>query len=173
MPATTTSYVKNIIRRGLREIVDPSPDRNDVERVWSFFESKCAYCGRQLQRGRKEGHIDHLVSAAQGGANHVSNRVLSCATCNEKEKLDAPWEIFLERKVKDAALRRTRSAKIREWRRVAKSVQSVATSEQLAVADKVASEVVALFDAAVAKIRGVRHLTVRSTGTRARAERAG
>jgi len=78
MPAPTPGYVKNIVRRSLREIVDPSPSKKDEY---------------------KEGHMDHLVSSSVGGSNQISNRVLSCASCNEKEKLDMPWEQFFSPEV--------------------------------------------------------------------------
>ena len=88
MPAITPGYVKNVIRRSLREIVDPSPTKEDEERIWKFFNSECAYCGKPLSKLQKQGHIDHLVPSSLGGPNHISNRVLSCATCNDAEKLD-------------------------------------------------------------------------------------
>ncbi len=87
MPAPTPGYVKNMIRRSLRETIDPSPTKKEETRIWDFFNSECAYCGKKLRKINKEGHIDHLVPSALGGANHISNRVLSCADCNEKEKL--------------------------------------------------------------------------------------
>ena len=41
MPAIKPGYVRNMIRRSLREIVDPSPTKQDEERIWEFFNSEC------------------------------------------------------------------------------------------------------------------------------------
>jgi len=116
MPAPAPGYVKNVIRRSLREIIDPSPSKRDVTRIWEYFGSECAYCGKKLNRTKKEGHIDHLVSSALDGANHISNRVLSCATCNEKEKLDMPWGKFLASKNPNKVIAKKRNEKIVRWR---------------------------------------------------------
>ena len=118
MPAPTPGYVKNMIHRSLREIVDPSPTKKDEEGIWKFFDSKCVYCGKPLRKTQKEGHIDHLLPASLGGPNHISNRVLSCATCNEAEKLDGAWQEFILRKNQDTDVIRRRIAKIHEWQKL-------------------------------------------------------
>lgn len=118
MPAPTPGYMKNMIRRSLREIVDPSPTKEDEERIWKFFDSECAYCGKSLHKLKKEGLINHLFPASLGGVNHISNCVLSCATCNEAEKLDGAWQEFILRKNQDSAVVRTRVSKIREWQKL-------------------------------------------------------
>jgi CRISPR/Cas system Type II protein with McrA/HNH and RuvC-like nuclease domain len=118
MPAITPSYVKNVICRSLREIVDPSPTKKDEERIWKFFNSECAYCGKQLSKLQKQGHIDHLLPSSLDGPHHISNRVLSCATCNEAEKLDGAWQEFMVQKNRDPAVLRARIAKIHEWQKL-------------------------------------------------------
>jgi hypothetical protein len=85
--------------------------------LWEFFGSACAYCGGPLKRGQREGHVDHLVPTTDGGVNHISNRVLSCATCNGDEKLDRPWLEFLGEKVKDRSLVNKRRKRIEAWMR--------------------------------------------------------
>lgn len=155
MPAPTASYVKNTIRRGLREIVDPSPSRQSIDNLWSFFKAQCAYCGRQLAREKKEGHVDHLVSSSKGGENHISNRVLSCANCNEKEKLDAAWEPFLAKKNIDQGLFRARRRRILEWQRAVSKAQPLA-GRKLAALESLTVEAIAAFDAAVTKARKIR-----------------
>ena len=144
MPAISKSYAKNIIRRALRELVDPTPDKKEVQRVWDFFESRCAYCGAPLNRSKKEGHIDHVVSAAKDGPNHLSNRVLSCANCNEKEKRDSDWLAFLNIKASGMDFK-LRKAKIDEWLSV-NTLKKRANENLLAEADAAANEVVNLFD---------------------------
>jgi len=103
-----------MIRRSLREIVDPSPTKEEEKKIWNFFNNECAYCGKPVRKLNKEWHIDHLFPASLGGANHISNRVLSCATCNEAEKLDGAWREFIIRKNQDPAVVRTRIARIHE-----------------------------------------------------------
>ena len=117
MPAPTPGYIKNMIRRSFRELVDPSPSKKDEKRIWEFFNYECAYCGKKLDKNKKEGHIDHLISSSIGGINHISNRVLSCAACNEKEKLDMDWQKFLKSKIPDKDLAEKRKLKIIEWQK--------------------------------------------------------
>jgi CRISPR/Cas system Type II protein with McrA/HNH and RuvC-like nuclease domain len=150
MPATTTAYAKNIIRRALREVVDRSPSKRDIILLWEFFESSCAYCGTHLLRENKEGHVDHLVAASKGGSNHISNRVLACANCNEKEKLDQPWEQFLRRKNFDRKTFSRRQSKILEWTARSKKRQE---DELMEAAEAAAARVAAYFDEEVLRLR--------------------
>ena len=129
MPATTVSYAKNIIRRVLISLVDPPPTRAEINLLWKYFNSRCAYCDKLIDRASKEGHIDHLVPAANGGRNCLANRVLSCASCNEKEKLARPWEPFLSEKCGDETLFEVRREKICEW--------EMANAEQMPLSDSV------------------------------------
>lgn len=115
MPVITPAYTKNVIRRSIRELIDPGPNKKDVDTIWAYFDSSCAYCGKSLDRADKQGHIDHLLPASEGGANGLSNRVLSCAMCNEKEKLDSDWRQFLELKVDDDTVRAERLGRIEAW----------------------------------------------------------
>ena len=101
------------MRRGLRFLVDPEPEKEDKRRVWDFFTGCCAYCGRQLKDG--EGDIDHLVSAALGGANALANRVLSCKPCNAEEKRDRDWTEFLNEKCPSPKILQERESRIRKW----------------------------------------------------------
>lgn len=105
----TVALAKNIMRRSVNEILDPSP--RSVEPLWEHFESRCAYCGKALDRDRREGHVDH---AAPDGGNQLGNLLLSCAACNGDEKREQSWEDFLAVKASRAeyAARRQR---INEW----------------------------------------------------------
>jgi hypothetical protein len=153
MPAVTTAYVKNIIRRGFSELADRSPTRDEQFEVWNHFRDSCAYCGTSLLRGAKQGHIDHLVSASQGGSNTLGNRVLSCAPCNEKEKLDRPWEGFLRSKSVADDEYSERRERIVEWQRRHPLNGDQGTSELVSFARSRADEVVACFEKAVAEVR--------------------
>ena len=154
MPAITPGYVKNMIRRSLREIVDPSPTKEDEERIWKFFNSECAYCGKPLSKLQKQGHIDHLFPSSLGGPNHISNRVLSCATCNEAEKLDRAWQEFMVQKNREPAVLRARIAKIHEWQKL--HGKPKLNQEKLRKIESLSESVVTLYDA---KVKAVRKLS--------------
>jgi CRISPR/Cas system Type II protein with McrA/HNH and RuvC-like nuclease domain len=117
MPKATPAYVKNIIRRSFQEIIDPSPKKEDKERIWKFFNNKCAYCGKTLSKLQKEGHIEHVLPTSLSGPNQIRNLVLSCADCNE-EKLDGSWHEFILKKNQDLNIMRERLAKIQEWQKL-------------------------------------------------------
>ena len=63
----------------------------------------------------KDAHIDHLDAGVGGGANHISNRVLACADCNEKEKRDIPWREFLRKTPLPIGVVDEREVRIRNW----------------------------------------------------------
>lgn len=47
----------------------------------------CFYCGRDLfgaLRDDAQRTVEHLVPAAHGGPNHLSNLVLACESCNQE-----------------------------------------------------------------------------------------
>lgn len=153
MPATKPGLVKNMIRRSLREIVDSSPTKKEERMIWDFFDSECAYCGKKLRKAHKEGHIDHLVS---GGSNDISNRVLSCAACNEKEKLDMPWEKFLSQKNPDKIIAHKRRDKILQWQSIHK--RKIIKRQILDKIESLSNEVVAFYDKRVKSARELRNL---------------
>ena len=41
---------------------------------------RCTFCGRRVSRRTR--HIDHSVSRANGGTNHLNNLRLACSECN-------------------------------------------------------------------------------------------
>jgi 5-methylcytosine-specific restriction endonuclease McrA len=106
----TVSQAKNRMRRAAEEIVDPGP--TDLEPIWTYFDARCAYCGKQLRRELREGHVDH---AEPGGGNHLGNLVLACGPCNGDEKREESWRDFLHRKVGDPDTRDERAARIETW----------------------------------------------------------
>ena len=155
MPAPTPGYVKNLIHRSLREIVDPSPSKKDEERIWKFFDYECAYCGSSLRKLRKEGHIDHLLPASLGGPNHISNRVLSCATCNEAEKLDGAWQEFILRKNQDPDVTRRRIARIHEWQKL--NGEPLLDKNKLREINRLSELAAAYYDVKVKEARELRY----------------
>lgn len=83
------------MRRGLRMVFDRELTPEEKQNIIDFFEGRCAYCG-EVTNGAHD--FDHLVSSANNGANHISNRVLSCKPCNHKLKRERDWKDFLEEK---------------------------------------------------------------------------
>jgi CRISPR/Cas system Type II protein with McrA/HNH and RuvC-like nuclease domain len=117
MPTMPIARVKNMIGRALRGVVDPEPTGKQISSLWEYFDSKCAYCGREVQKKNKSAHIDHLTPTSKKGMNHISNRVLSCASCNEQEKKEMDWEPFLRQKNPDNAEFETRKNRILDWQK--------------------------------------------------------
>ena len=155
MPGETPAYVKNMIRRCFREQIDRSPTKSQLAQIWDYFQKSCVYCGIELDRKNREGHIDHLVPASQKGPNHISNRVLSCAACNEKEKLDKDWRVFLEEKVPDSSLREARKKIIEQWM-VAQGAGCFTIAEELLQeSERLADIAVRAFDSGIEKIRSM------------------
>jgi len=153
MPVTL-GFAKNVARRAFSQLIDPAPNRLQQQRIWEHFEHRCAYCAAALDRTRKEGHIDHLVSASTGGRNDLSNRVLACAPCNEKEKREMDWEEFLVVKVSDIALRQQRSDRILAWRQAA--VTAISDPNLQAAVEVAGREVAELIDRKAAEIRALK-----------------
>ncbi len=86
---------KGYIAGALRKAVDPDPSTRQLKALRAHFESRCAYCGRDLDPDDRTSHLDHLRSGGRGGRNHISNRVLSCNHCNGDHKREGDWEKFL------------------------------------------------------------------------------
>lgn len=106
----TTSQAKNLMRRAVDEIIDPGP--RSIDELWQHFEARCAYCGKDLGRDRREGHIDH--ADAQRG-NHLGNLVLACGSCNGDEKREESWRRFLRRKTANDAEFVARESRVLAW----------------------------------------------------------
>lgn len=156
MPAITVGLAKNIVRRALLQVVDPGPNAREKDLIWNYFESRCAYCDRPLRRDAKEAHLDHLVSASQGGRNHLSNRALSCARCNEQEKRDTPWTEFLRAKSASPDEFVRRFDHIQQWQLRHADAASHETRDLRLAADVAARQVVELFDQKVGELRALR-----------------
>lgn len=108
----TPSQVKNLMRRGLRLLLDPDPSKAEKDLCREHFGHACAYCGVIVKPGK--GDFDHLVSASRGGLHHISNRVYSCKPCNAKEKREADWQEFLKLKCSGKVLS-SRKKRIFSW----------------------------------------------------------
>lgn len=141
------------MRRGLRFIIDPEPEAHDKQRVRDFFQNQCAYCGTPISGDT--GDIDHLVSAALGGANGLANRVLSCKTCNAQEKRDRDWTEFLQAKSPSQEVFRQRQSRIQGWIEL-NGGHAIMDAHLLAVLTQEADSVTKEYDASCARIRTAR-----------------
>lgn len=155
MAKDTPSMAKNKMRRCLVAILDPHPSNLEIEQLWTYFQSSCAYCGIPLDRTSRNGHLDHIVSSALGGTNEIHNHVLSCNKCNGDEKREEDWQSFLARKVTDSALVAERHAHISGWieRADGRGVLDPSVKTQ---AETIIVQVLESFDAAVKKLRALR-----------------
>ncbi len=91
MKRKSLSQAKNLMRRALRDLVDPPASESEQERLRIHFHDKCAYCGAPARH--RQGHIDH---AEPGEGNSAGNLLLACAACNGDEKREMGWEEFLK-----------------------------------------------------------------------------
>jgi hypothetical protein len=147
----TPSLVKHIMRRGLRLLVDPEPTKEDRLRAIENFDRYCAHCAVRVDKGK--GDLDHLLSSAQGGRNHISDRVFSCKPCNAEQKRDGDWlEFLLDRHGKSAAFEATQRQILR-WVEVAGAAKPLPEST-LALLETQAAVVTAAYDSGCAKVRG-------------------
>src|SRR5687768_18176520 len=109
------AWVKNIARRVLWAALEKDISRAGRLPWRIFFKQKCAYCNCELTM---RWHADHLDSVDSGGFNHLSNRVPACPRCNEHEKREMSWLIFLEQKCGgDKKLFRERGQRIERWKK--------------------------------------------------------
>lgn len=155
MPSHTPSQVKRAIRFSLRALLDPEPTNAQREAVKRHFEFSCAFCGVGLKDVR--GHLDHLVSVAAGGTNHISNRVFACSACNGNEKLDRDWREFLRCKNPDNADFTSREARILQWSSQNRAAAPSIPGQQMAVLTRERENALKAFDRAVERLRRVKH----------------
>lgn len=123
--------------------------------MWTFFQGRCAYCGTSLNRQKREGHLDHLISTSAGGSNHLSNRVLSCGSCNGDQKREKSWQEFMKLKNPDQTTHRKRQRRILHWTRTAGAPNLQAAL--LGLAEREAGSVIRAFDEACATVRSALH----------------
>ena len=145
---------KNKIRRSLTALIDPYPSKKEVDSLWSYFESKCAYCGIELLREERKGHQDHIISLADGGTNDVHNFVLSCHICNGDEKREENWHTFLRKKATDNIICSARKNKIESW--IALSNGNQTDKKVKEEVEDIICRALSSYDASVTKIRALK-----------------
>ncbi|WAM23476.1 HNH endonuclease [Myxococcus sp. NMCA1] len=156
MGKATPSQARSTIRSSLLLIVDPELSEEEKDLVWSHFGSACGYCGRELNRVAREGHVDHLIPLSLGGRNHIGNRVLACAACNGNEKRELPWEPFLKSKCTTPDILAARRARIDAWKAHFSADELQLPPDVLAVLEAATARVFAAYDAAVEEVRALK-----------------
>lgn len=147
---------KNQMKRSLNAVLDPLPKNKDVLKLWSFFNSACAYCGVKLVRAERVGHLDHIVPHSAGGTNDIHNHVLACARCNGDEKREEDWESFLARKAPSVDVRQERSARIKDWMHQAPAGRLALSPLERGAVDAIVMRALQSFDVAVEELRAIR-----------------
>ena len=151
MAKDTPSMAKNKMKRCFKAILDPHPSKKEIDSLWVYFSSCCAYCGKEIDRSSRTGHIDHVLSSAEGGTNSIYNHVLSCAICNGDEKREEDWCSFLHKKSSSDKTAQEREKKINAWLQNASPIASNPELEQ--EAEKIINNAIAEFDNAISKLR--------------------
>jgi hypothetical protein len=154
MARYTASQAKNLMKRSLRQILDPGPLPAERDQLWAHFQSACSYCGDPLNRDKREGHLDHLVPSSGGGTNEIFNHVLACGKCNGDEKRDTEWEVFLASKETDAEVQKDRRARIAAW--TVRSSRKPPSTDVLEKAEAIIEGVIRHYDEAVMSLRRLR-----------------
>ncbi|MBN9653271.1 HNH endonuclease [Halobacillus sp. GSS1] len=66
------------------------------ERVlMQYFERKCFYCKKSLDKENVQTHVDHFIPWSFVQSDHLWNLVLSCSTCNTSKNDKLPVREFL------------------------------------------------------------------------------
>jgi CRISPR/Cas system Type II protein with McrA/HNH and RuvC-like nuclease domain len=149
----TLSQAKNAMRRAIDDLIDPPSTKQEKQRVWEYFNSRCAYCGRSIERSSRYGHIDHLISRANGGSNNIGNCVLACKECNGNEKRDQPWKDFLRLKCADNSTFEMRLKKIESWQTQPATRKPVTLSSEAKATKSEVEAVIAVFEKKFGKLR--------------------
>ncbi|PHQ36687.1 HNH endonuclease [Rhodopirellula bahusiensis] len=153
---TTVPQARRAIKSSLKRILDPKPTDAEIDRLWGYFNSACAYCGIKIDRKSRTGHNDHLVAESEGGVNGLSNLILSCNICNGDEKLASDWSEFLEQKCGGKTqLFDERRQKILNWIELSGGRTRITPQDQ-ALVDEAFNQINAVLTARVEELRSHR-----------------
>lgn len=141
------------MRRAISDLIDPPLSKKEKQRVWDHFDSRCAYCGCSIERTSRYGHIDHLVSRANGGGNQLGNCVLACKECNGNDKRDQDWEGFLKSKCPDRKSMAARRERILAWQDQPSSRRPLVLNDAAKAAKLRAESVIEEFERALKELR--------------------
>lgn len=60
-----------------------------------YFEKKCFYCGKSLEKNNVQTHIDHFIPWSFVQSDQIWNLVLACSICNKSKSDKLPERLFL------------------------------------------------------------------------------
>ena len=162
MDLSKPAQVKNLMRRGLRLLVDPNLSAEDKRRIYAFFDGRCAYCGDQIDGN---GQLDHLIPTSKRGSNHISNRVLSCGDCNAKRNSIPSGDSSSPSNERAKRISsQMRQQKIEQW--ISECGDALVIPDAiLSVVHEESDRVVEEYDIAVRRIREARRNNARLTVT--------
>jgi HNH endonuclease len=156
---------KNAMRRAIEALYYRPLNKKEKDRVWEFFNSRCAYCDRQIDRSLRHGHMDHLDCSAAGGGNYIRNRVLACKECNGNEKRELQWERFLKSKSKIDQKFVSRRNRIRRWQVQFPELDEIVLTSEGELAKAELEETINAFQEKFARFRDLLYAAKRKKGT--------
>ena len=149
----TPSQARNAIKKSLKALIDPKPKKEAKDKVWTYFDSSCAYCGCPLSKKSRMGHIDHLYAEMDGGSNKLCNLVLSCSICNGDEKREQDWKQFIyDNTAGDNSSSQPKIAKISKWITINEGEPKL-TEEELSILDVEFDKINEVLSSSVNKLR--------------------
>ena len=156
MSYTTPSMAKNKIQRSLIQIIYGYPNQIDKQKVWEYFDNRCAYCDCKIEKASRKGHLDHLIAISDGGTNDIHNLVLACSICNGDEKREQHWLDFLKLKCQKFpnTIFKARFEKIIAWQNKAE-LSKIDDKTQMEI-DGIIAQAKQDFDNAVIKMRALK-----------------
>ena len=128
------SGAKNAMHRAIEDLFYRPLNKKEKDSIWKYFNSRCAYCNKPVDRTLRHGHMDHLDCNASGGGNYIRNRVLACKECNGNEKREQNWQKFLRSKCEDAKAFKLRCDNIRAWQKQFPLLEPIVLSEEAELA---------------------------------------
>lgn len=150
----TPSQIRRAVHFALKSLLDPEINKMQRVNVCRYFKNACAFCGAPIPQETRP-PMDHLISIAEGGTNHISNRVLACSSCND-EKLDRDWIEFLKCKSNNIALFSSRKRCIEAWVQLHMPARPNISQAKRKVLEREISKVITVFDSAVHCLRQLR-----------------
>lgn len=156
MAKISPSMAKNQIKRSLLQIMDTHPNNTQKQKIWSYFDNRCAYCDIVIDPNSRKGHLDHLLAIKDGGSNEIYNFVLACNICNGDEKREMPWREFLINKCSNLSnsVYIDRLAHIEAWHQ--KSIINQLDAATMTQIDNIIQTSQANFDKSVEQMRELR-----------------
>ena len=141
------------MRKAISDLVDQPLTKKEKQQVWDYFNSRCAFCGKSIERISRYGHIDHLVSRAGSGSNQLGNCVLACKECNGNEKRDQPWKDFLKLKCGDNPTFALRLKQIESWQSKPTTKKPVTLSGEAKAAKSEVEDAIVIFERKFVRLR--------------------